>query len=62
MGLYIINSKLLGNIPKNNFYDFTDFIEDVKKKGMHVGIYPITDDLWIDIGQWTEYKKAIEHV
>ena len=59
-GMYIIDSKLLGNIPKNSYYQITHIIEDVKKEGMNIGIYPITDDLWIDIGQWTEYKKAIE--
>jgi uncharacterized protein YcbK (DUF882 family) len=32
----------------------------VKQKGGKVGIYPISENSWIDIGEWSEYKKAIE--
>ena len=24
-----------------------------------IGVYPIDDDSWTDIGQWTEYRKAL---
>ena len=27
---------------------------------MNVGVYTIDEDSWIDVGQWAEYKKAIE--
>ena len=35
-------------------------IEDAKNNGKRVGVYPIDDDAWIDVGQWAEYQKAIE--
>jgi hypothetical protein len=35
-------------------------IEDLKNAGKTIGVFPIDDDAWIDIGQWAEYKKAVE--
>ena len=58
-GLYVLNPDVLKLIPKNSFYHITHMIEDVKNQGKKVGVYPIDDDAWIDVGQWTEYKQAV---
>ena len=59
-GLYILNPDILDLIPKNKFYHITHLIEDAKKQGKKVGVFPIDDNAWIDVGQWAEYKKAIQ--
>jgi dTDP-glucose pyrophosphorylase len=59
-GLYILNPTVLSIIPKNRFYHITHMIEDLKNTEKKIGVFPIDDDAWIDIGQWAEYKKAIE--
>ena len=59
-GLYVLSPKILDLIPKNKFYHITDLIEDAKNQGKKIGVYPIDEDSWIDTGQWTEYKQAIE--
>jgi len=61
-GLYVVNAGVLDLIPKNKFYHITHLIEDAKNKNKKVGVFPIDDDAWIDIGQWTEYKQAIERL
>mgnify|MGYP001362879862 CR=1 FL=1 len=38
----------------------THLIKDAKGGGKKVGIYPIDDDTWIDVGQWAEFKNALE--
>ena len=58
-GLYVMNPAVLDFIPKRKFYHITHLIEDAKNKGKNVGVFPIDDDDWIDVGQWTEYQKAI---
>ena len=58
-GMYIINPHVLELIPDDKFYDITDLIKDAKNKDMKVGVYPISESAWIDIGQWEEYKNAI---
>ena len=59
-GFYVLNPDVLELIPENKYYHITHLIEDAKKQGKRVGVFPIDDDAWIDIGQWAEYKKAIE--
>jgi len=59
-GLYVLNPDILELIPKNKFYHITHLIEDAKNQGKKVGVYPIDDDAWVDVGQWTEYKKSVK--
>ena len=59
-GLYILNPDVLNMIPKDKFYHITHLIEDAKNQGKKIGVFPVDDDSWIDIGQWTEYQKAID--
>ena len=59
-GLYILNPTVLSIIPKNKFYHITHMIEDLKNTEKKIGVFPIDDDAWIDIGQWAEYKKVME--
>ena len=47
---------------KNKFYNMTDLISLAKKKNKQVGVYPIAEDSWIDVGQWSEYHKAIDRL
>ena len=60
IGLYVLNPGVLSLIPEGNIYHITNLIEDAKNNGKKIGVYPIDDDSWIDVGQWTEYQKAVE--
>ncbi|MDB4794723.1 nucleotidyltransferase family protein [bacterium] len=59
-GLYVLNPDLLRLIPKDKFFHITHLIENAKDQGKKVGVFPIDDDAWIDIGQWAEYKKTMD--
>jgi len=61
-GLYVLNPNVLKYIPKGKMYHITELMADAKKKGMKIGVYPIAEEAWIDIGQWTEYKKALDRL
>jgi NDP-sugar pyrophosphorylase family protein len=58
-GLFVLSPDILELIPKNKFYHMTHLIEDAKNQGKKVGVFPIDDAAWIDVGQWAEYKKAL---
>ena len=62
VGLYVLNPNLIKLIPKNKTYDMTDFIQMIKTKKKQVGVYPIDDESWIDVGQWSEYHKAVDRL
>jgi len=59
-GMYILKTKLLDLIPENRIFNATDLIVRAQKHGYKVGVFPINEDAWIDIGQWEEYRKAVE--
>jgi len=61
-GLYVLNPNMLKLIPENKFYHITHLIEDAKNKGKKVGVFPIDDEAWIDVGQWAEYQKAVKQL
>jgi dTDP-glucose pyrophosphorylase len=59
-GLYIVNPALIGLIPDNELFHITHLIEKIKSLGKKVGVFPVNENAWIDIGQWAEYQKAVE--
>ncbi|VEN74497.1 conserved hypothetical protein [Candidatus Desulfarcum epimagneticum] len=59
-GMYIIGRKVLDLIPDDLNCDIPELIKTAQKKGLRVGVFPVDDKSWIDIGQWKEYHAAIE--
>ena len=55
-GLYLVNKKIINLIPKTNT-DFTDLINVLLKKKKKIGVFPIADQKWIDVGQWDIFEK-----
>ena len=60
--MYVLNPNLIKLIPKNKSFDMTELIELITKRKKQIGAYPIDDESWIDVGQWTEYHKAIDRL
>ena len=56
-GMYILEPNMLKEIPENEFFHITDLIEKVKNAGSKVGVFPISEKSWKDIGEWDEYLK-----
>lgn len=59
-GFYIIDPIVLQYIPENKYFDMTDLINIVKSVNLPVGVYPVSKNSWIDIGQWSEYHEAVD--
>ena len=60
-GIYILKKQLIGNIPKNSFYDITDLMDRLVAEGGKLVHNPIRG-FWIDIGKPIDYKQAQEFV
>ncbi len=56
-GMYILEPHLLDEMPDNKFYHITQLIEKILGRGGRVGVFPISEASWKDIGDWTEYVK-----
>lgn len=59
-GLYVLNHEILKFIPNNGIFHMLHLIERVKENKGTVGVFPISENSWIDVGQWAEYKEALK--
>ena len=58
-GMYLMDRDIIDLIPKNTKFDTTDLIQKLKKNKKRVGIFPVSENSWVDVGQWNEYRKTI---
>lgn len=59
-GMYILEPEMLKIIPENEFFHITDLIEKVISKKGKVGVFPIAENSWQDIGNWDDYSKILK--
>lgn len=60
-GMYILEPHLIKEIPEDEFYHITFLIEKLMKEGRRVGVYPINEGSWVDVGNWNEYLKYVRN-
>jgi len=56
-GMYILEPSVLAHVPEDTFFHITELIQKVKDLGGSVGIFPISEGSWKDIGEWPEYLR-----
>ncbi|NMC13434.1 MAG: NTP transferase domain-containing protein [Chloroflexi bacterium] len=54
-GLYLIEPHLLKEIPENKFFHMTHLIEKIILRNGKIGVFPISEGSWQDIGEWKTY-------
>ena len=50
-GLYVIEPEFLDYIGDAEFIHITDVIQKCINNGVHIGVYPISENDWLDMGQ-----------
>jgi dTDP-glucose pyrophosphorylase len=61
-GMYILEPKLINEIPEQGFFHITELINNLKKENRKIGVYPVSEGSWIDTGEWQEYDKAVKRL
>lgn len=61
-GMYILEPHILNQIPENQFFHITHLIEKIQHNGGKIGVFPVSEKSWKDIGEWDEYLKHNEDV
>ncbi|HET6351101.1 MAG TPA: sugar phosphate nucleotidyltransferase [Coriobacteriia bacterium] len=61
-GVYVMESDVLDLIKDDTFTDATDLIEMTKAAGRNVGVYPIAERSWLDIGQIEELQDTLDRL
>ena len=58
-GFYVLKSEVLKLIPEDRFFDITHLMETIRNNSGKIGVFPVSDKSWIDVGEWEEYRKAV---
>ncbi len=61
-GLYVLEPEIINEIPENEFYHITQLINAYVEKGDKVGVYPITEKSWLDMGEIKEMEDMINRL
>lgn len=56
-GVYIVEPKIIEELEDNESIGFPDIIEKYKAAGEKIGVYPISENSWLDMGQLDEMEE-----
>lgn len=59
-GMYIVNPDALDEIPKDTFFHMTHLAEKLMSEGQQVGMYPISEEAFLDMGEFEEMRRMEE--
>lgn len=59
-GMYVINPEMISLIPDDTMFHMTHLVEKAKIQGYRVGIYPVSEDSFLDMGEFAEMKRMEE--
>lgn len=51
-GMYIVEPRVIQELEDNQLIGFPDIIEKYKQAGEKIGVYPIGENNWLDMGQF----------
>ncbi len=59
-GVYVVNCEALKYIIPDKIFHITDLIGTLKESGHRVGVYPVEEAFYRDIGQWEAYRNTLQ--
>lgn len=59
-GLYIIEPEVIDSIKPGTFIHMPEIVQQYLEKGENVGVYPISEKEWLDMGQLEEMENMIK--
>ena len=59
-GVYLVNERVITEMPKDTVMDFPDIVENYRKSGEKIGCYVVKQSAYMDMGQFEELEKMKE--
>lgn len=56
-GMYLMEPGILDVIPENKFLNITDLLNNLKINGRKIGVYPVSEESWKDLGNWQNFLR-----
>ncbi len=61
-GMYVVDPQIINELIENEKIDFPDIIEKYKCQGEKIGVFPISEKSWLDMGQLDELEEMRERL
>lgn len=59
-GMYVINPDVIDLIPDGCMFHMTHLVDKVRANGQKVGVYPVSEDSFLDMGEFDEMRRMEE--
>lgn len=59
-GMYLLEPSIVDLVPDNEYTDLPTIITKAKDNGLRVGVYPVSENSWLDMGQIKEMENMID--
>jgi len=56
-GMYVVEPEVIDGLQNNQPIGFPDIIAQYKSSGQKIGVYPISENSWLDMGQLDEMEE-----
>jgi len=60
-GIYLFEPEIFELLDENKEKDMPELLLEAKNHNFRVHVYPMICS-WFDVGQWGEYKQAVDHI
>lgn len=57
-GCYIVEPEVIDSLEADKVMGFPDIVERYRSMGENIGVYPICEEAWMDMGQMDELEKT----
>lgn len=61
-GFYVLDASLFQRVPTDRMYHLPELVEDLLKEGQKVNVYPVTEQNWLDMGQFKEMELMAQRL
>lgn len=61
-GMYVLDPQYIAKIPNDTFYHMTHLADQLMHDGLKVGMYPISENSFLDMGEFEEMKKMEDRI
>lgn len=61
-GVYILEPEIFSYIHKNEFIHLPDIAKRCMDDGKNVGVFPISNKSWLDMGQFSEMERMLKEL
>lgn len=56
-GFYVVEPDILSELKENEAIGFPDIVINCRNKGYNIGVYPVSEKSWLDMGQLEEMEN-----